>query len=141
MYLWVKVVHVVAIISWMAGLLYLPRLFVYHCAAETGGVQSETFKIMERRLLKAIMTPAMIAAWATGLWLASEAAFFKDPWFHVKLALVLGLTAAHWHFAGLRQNFERDDNRHSSRYFRIWNEIPTIMMIFIVIMVIVKPIF
>jgi putative membrane protein len=141
MYLWVKVVHVLAIISWMAGLLYLPRLFVYHCGAETGGVQSETFKIMEGRLLKAIMTPAMIVAWATGLWLAREGAFFHDPWFHLKLALALGMTAAHFHFARLRRNFEQDDNRHSSRYFRVWNEIPTLLMIFIVIMVIIKPSF
>ncbi len=93
MYLWIKTLHVLAIISWMAGLLYLPRLFVYHCGAEKGSVQSETFKIMERRLLYAIMTPAMIIAWASGLWLASEADFFHDLWFHYKLAFVLAMTA------------------------------------------------
>jgi putative membrane protein len=139
MYLWLKALHVIAIISWMAGLLYLPRLFVYHCAAEAGSVQSETFKIMEGRLLKAIMTPAMIVAWASGLWLAREAAFFQDPWFHLKLAMVVLMTAAHIHFARLRGNFLRDDNRHPSRYFRIWNEIPTLLMIFIVLLVILKP--
>ena len=139
MYLWLKALHVIAIISWMAGLLYLPRLFVYHCAAEVGSVQSETFKIMEGRLLKAIMTPAMLVAWASGLWLAREAAFFHDPWFHLKLTLVVGMTAAHIHFARLRGNFLRDDNRHPSRYFRRWNEIPTLVMVFIVILVILKP--
>jgi protoporphyrinogen IX oxidase len=139
MYLWIKTLHVLAIISWMAGLLYLPRLFVYHCGAETGSVQSETFKIMERRLLCAIMTPAMIIAWGSGLWLANEADFFLAPWLHVKLALVMAMTAAHLYFWRLQKLFAEDKNIHSSRYFRIWNEIPTLLMIFIVGFVIIKP--
>ncbi|MGO9391441.1 protoporphyrinogen oxidase HemJ [Rhodoblastus sp.] len=139
MYLWIKSLHVIAVISWMAGLLYLPRLFVYHCMAENGSIQSETFKIMERRLIQTIMTPAMVVAWISGLWLATEAEFFREPWFHLKLALVLAMTATHVHFWRLRSSFARDANRHSSRYFRIWNEIPTIFMIFIVIIVIIKP--
>jgi protoporphyrinogen IX oxidase len=139
MYLWVKALHVLAIISWMAGLLYLPRLFVYHCSAETGSVQSETFKIMERRLLYAIMTPAMIIAWASGLWLANEAGFLLDSWFHYKLAFVLAMTAAHIHFWRLQILFGKDKNIHPERYFRIWNEIPTLLMIFIVGFVIIKP--
>jgi len=139
MYLWIKSFHVLAVISWMAGLLYLPRLYVYHSAAENASVQSETFKIMERRLIRAIMTPAMIVAWVSGLWLATEAEFFREPWFHLKLALALAMTATHIHFWRLRLSFSCNANRHSSRYFRIWNEIPTLLMIFIVILVILKP--
>ncbi len=139
MYLWIKSLHVLAVISWMAGLLYLPRLFVYHCATENTSVQSETFKIMERRLFQAIMTPAMVVAWVSGLWLATEAEFFRDPWFQLKLALVLAMSATHIHFWRLRLRFARDANRHSSRYFRIWNEIPTILMTIIVVLVILKP--
>jgi putative membrane protein len=139
MYIWIKTLHILAIISWMAGLLYLPRLFVYHCSAEMGSVQSETFKIMERRLLYDIMTPAMIIAWGSGLWLAEEAGFFRDSWLHFKLALVLAMTATHLHFWRLQKLFDKDKNIHSSRYFRIWNEIPTLLMIFIVGFVIIKP--
>ena len=139
MYLWIKALHVIAVISWMAGLLYLPRLFVYHCGAEKGSVQSETFKTMERRLLVAIMTPAMVAAWASGLWMALEAGFFHAPWFHAKLTLALAMTATHLHFWTLQKGFATDTNQHASRYFRIWNEIPTVLMIFIVGLVILKP--
>lgn len=139
MYLWIKALHVIAVISWMAGLLYLPRLFVYHCGAEKGSVQSETFKTMERRLLVAIMTPAMITAWASGLWMALEAGFFQAPWFHLKLTLALAMTATHIHFWRQQRAFAADSNHHSPRYFRIWNEIPTLLMIFIVGLVILKP--
>jgi putative membrane protein len=114
-------------------------LFVYHCDAETGSRQSETFKIMERRLLRAIMTPAAVAAWASGLWMASQAGFFQSGWLHAKLSLVVALTIAHAHFWRLQTAFARDLNRHSSRYFRIWNEIPTILMVLIVGFVILKP--
>jgi putative membrane protein len=138
-YLWIKTLHVVAIISWMAGLLYLPRLFVYHCDAEKGSVQSETFKVMERRLVKAIMTPAMIVAWISGLWLAADAEFFGAPWFHFKLALVLLMTAAHFYFWRWQTVFEKDGNSKRSPFFRVWNEIPTLLMIFIVGLVIIKP--
>lgn len=138
MYLWIKALHVIAIVSWMAGLLYLPRLFVYH--ADVGpGAQSETFKIMERRLYRYIMTPAMTVAWATGLFLAADAGWFAAPWFHVKATLVVLLTAAHLHDGALLRAFARDGNRHGSRYFRYINEIPTLLMIGIVVMVIVKP--
>ncbi|MDR3413891.1 MAG: protoporphyrinogen oxidase HemJ [Formivibrio sp.] len=139
MYLWIKTLHVVAIISWMAGLLYLPRLFVYHSSALTGSDQSETFKTMERRLLQAIMTPAMLVAWASGLWLATTAGFFQSPWLHLKLLLVVLMSLAHWHFWRLERAFAVDANRHSGRYFRIWNEIPTLLMLGIVALVIVKP--
>jgi protoporphyrinogen IX oxidase len=138
MYLWIKALHVVAIISWMAGLLYLPRLFVYH--AEVGpGAQAQTFKIMERRLYRYIMTPAMSVAWLTGLFLAVDSGALQQPWFHVKAALVLLMTGAHFHDAVLLRRFALDQNTHPSRYFRIINEIPTLLMIGIVIMVIVKP--
>jgi putative membrane protein len=139
MYLWIKTLHVIAIISWMAGLLYLPRLFVYHCGADKGSVQSETFKVMERRLLKAIMTPAMIVAWLSGLWMAAEADFFRVSWFHFKLTLVLLMTVAHFLFWQWQLNFEKDINNKTSRYFRVWNEIPTLLMIFIVGLVVIKP--
>jgi len=138
MYLWLKALHVVAIISWMAGLLYLPRLFVYH--ADTGpGAQSETFKIMERRLYRYIMTPAMVVAWATGLYLAAAAGWFAAPWFHVKATLVVLLTVAHFHDGALLRAFAADANLHPARYFRIINEIPTLLMLGVVVMVIVKP--
>ncbi|PPD46533.1 MAG: TIGR00701 family protein [Methylocystis sp.] len=138
MYLWIKALHVIAIVSWMAGLLYLPRLFVYH--ADTGpGAQAETFKVMERRLYRYIMTPAMSVAWLTGVFLAVDGDALHQPWFHVKATLVLLLSAAHVHDGVLMRRFAADANPHSSRYFRVINEIPTLLMIGIVIMVIVKP--
>ena len=138
MYLWFKALHVIAIISWMAGLLYLPRLFVYH--ADTGpGAQAETFKIMERRLYRYIMTPAMTVAWLTGLFLAVDSGAVSAPWFHAKGFLVILMSAAHVHDGLLLRRFAVDANTHSSRYYRIINEIPTLLMIGIVILVIVKP--
>jgi protoporphyrinogen IX oxidase len=139
LYLGIKTLHVLAIISWMAAMLYLPRLFVYHADKLAGSEASETFKIMERRLLKAIMTPAMIVAWITGLWLAYEAGFFRSGWFHGKLALVLAMTAVHGKLAGDVRRFASDTNLHQARYFRIWNEVPTLIMIGVVALVIVKP--
>lgn len=136
---WIKAIHVLAIISWMAGMLYLPRLFVYHTAVEAGSATSETFKIMERRLLKAIMTPAMIVAWATGLWLAWSSFAFKGGWLHGKIALVILLSAVHGHLAACVRRFAEDRNLGSGRYFRILNEVPTLLMIGIVVLVIVKP--
>jgi putative membrane protein len=138
MYLWIKALHVIAIISWMAGLLYLPRLFVYHADAAPGP-QSETFKIMERRLYRFIMTPAMVVAWLTGLFMAVDGGALQQPWFHVKAALVVLLTATHVHDGALLRGFAEDANAHPSRYFRMINELPTLLMIGIVIMVIVKP--
>ena len=138
-YEWWKVTHIIAIIAWMAGLLYLPRLFVYHSNAKPGSELSETFKIMERRLLKAIMTPAMILAWIAGLVLAIKIDAFETGWFHGKLLLVVALTISHFIMAGHVKRFARDENRHSGRFFRIFNEIPTLIMVGVVILVIVKP--
>ncbi|MEX0628907.1 MAG: protoporphyrinogen oxidase HemJ [Cucumibacter sp.] len=138
---WVKAAHVISVIAWMAGSLYLPRLFVYHASAEPGSDKSETFKLMERRLLNAITTPAMIAAWVFGLWLVFgfETVSFADGWVWVKGALVIGLSAYHGWMARQVKAFAEDRNSHSTRYFRVANELPTAMMIVIVIMVIVRP--
>jgi len=139
MYEWVKALHIIAVISWMAGMLYLPRLFVYHCAAEPGSKQSETFKLMERRLLRFIATPAMIAAWASGLWLLLEAGFLRSGWMHGKLVLVLALSALHGLDAKWVNDFAMERNRHSARFYRFANEAPTVLMILIVVLVVVKP--
>lgn len=138
MYLWIKALHVIAIIAWMAGLLYLPRLFVYHCGVGPGP-QSETFKIMERRLLRFIMMPSMAVAWIAGLLLIVEGKWGASGWLHAKLALVVGLTGLHIYFGYLTRRFERDENRHSQRFYRFLNEAPTLLMIVIVILVVVKP--
>ena len=139
LYLWLKAAHVIAVIAWMAGMLYLPRLFVYHSTAEAGSAQSETFKIMERRLLKAIINPAMIATWVLGLWLAWEGGFVKAGWLHGKLALVVALSALHGLFARWVKDFAADRNPRSPKFYRIINEVPTVLMIGIVILAIVKP--
>jgi putative membrane protein len=139
LYLWIKALHVLSVISWLAALLYLPRLMVYHCAAETGSVQSETFKVMERRLLRAIATPAMIVAWLTGLWLAYDAGLFPQGWLHAKLALVLLLSLLHGLNAKWVKDFATNRNTRSARFYRIANEGPTVLMIGIVVLVIVKP--
>jgi len=133
------VLHVLAVISWMAGLLYLPRLFVYHSTVEIGSATSETFKIMERRLLKAIMTPAMVVAWIAGLWMAFSSGVIGEGWFHAKLLAVLILSGAHGMMVGQVKRFARDENRHSSKYYRVFNEIPTLLMIVAVALVILKP--
>jgi len=138
-YPWIKALHVIAVISWMAGMLYLPRLFVYHCDAEAGSKQSETFKVMERRLLKAIINPAMIVTWLAGLYLAWSGHWYTSGWFHAKLALVLVLSGVHGFFSRLVKDFAADRNTRDQKFFRIINEVPTILMIFIVILVIVKP--
>ncbi len=139
LYLWLKAFHVTAIIAWMAGLLYLPRLFVYHCDAQRGSIQSETFKIMERRLLKAIMNPAMIASWVLGLVLVWQGGWWKAGWLHGKLALVLGLSAVHGLYARWVRDFAADRNTRPARFYRVWNEVPTLLLVGIVILVIVKP--
>ena len=141
LYLWLKALHLIAIISWMAGLLYLPRLYVYHCAQEPGSPASETFKVMERRLLRYIMNPAMIAAFVLGFWLIWEmgSGAMHLGWLHAKLALVLLLAAMHGMMAKWRRDFELDRNGHSARFFRLMNEVPTVLMIGIVILAVVKP--
>jgi putative membrane protein len=138
MYEWLKAFHVIAVIAWMAGMLYLPRLFVYHCEADPGSRQSETFKVMERRLLKAIINPAMIATWVLGLWLAWSGGWLGAPWFHVKLALVLAMSAVHGLLARYVKDFAADRNRRTQKFYRIINEVPTVLMILIVIVVTVK---
>jgi putative membrane protein len=138
-YLWAKALHAISIIAWMAGMLYLPRLFVYHAEAEPGSAQSETFKVMERRLLRAIINPAMIAAWVLGLLLVLHLGAWDQPWMHAKFLLVVALTVLQHLFARWRKDFERDANRHTARFYRIWNEVPTLLMVGIVILVIVKP--
>ncbi len=140
-YLWVKALHVISVIAWMAGLLYLPRLFVYHTQAAVGSPESQTFKVMERKLLRLIMNPAMIASWVFGLWLIVllGSSTMSAGWLHGKLALVLLLSVAHGFMARWRKDFERDTNRHTERFFRTVNEVPTLLMIGIVILVIVKP--
>jgi putative membrane protein len=138
-YLWVKAVHVIAIISWMAGMLYLPRLFIYHCDAPAGSEQSETFKLMETRLLTIIMNPAMVISWALGLWLAWQGDFLTAGWFHAKLALVTALSGVHGYFSAAARAFREDRNSKPPRHWRMVNEIPTLLMVGIVILVIVKP--
>ncbi len=139
MYEWLKAFHVIAIIAWMAGMLYLPRLFVYHCDAEPGSKQSETFKVMARRLLKAIINPAMIVSWALGLWLAWKGGWQASGWFHAKLILALLLSGLHGFLVRWVRDFAADRNQHSNKFYRIINEIPTILMIGMVILVVVKP--
>jgi protoporphyrinogen IX oxidase len=139
MYEWIKALHVIAVISWMAGMFYLPRLFVYHCEADAGSKQSETFKVMERRLLKAIINPAMIVTWLAGLYLAWAGHWLLAGWFHAKLVLVLLLSGAHGLFSRWVKDFAADRNTRSQKFYRIINEVPTILMIGIVILVIVKP--
>jgi protoporphyrinogen IX oxidase len=139
MYEWIKALHVIAVISWMAGMLYLPRLFVYHCEAEAGSKQSETFKVMERRLLKAIINPAMIVAWLAGLYLAGAGHWYSSPWFHVKFVLVLVLSGVHGFLSRCVKDFAADRNTRDQKFYRIINEVPTALMVAIVILVIVKP--
>ena len=139
MYEWIKALHVIAVISWMAGMLYLPRLFVYHCEAEIGSKQSDTFKVMERRLLKAIINPAMIVTWLAGLYLAWSGHWFTAGWLHAKLALVLAMSAVHGFFVRWVRDFANDRRPHNQKFFRIINEVPTVLMILIVVLVIVKP--
>ena len=138
-YLWVKALHVISVIAWMAGMLYLPRLYVYHCAAEPGSVQSETFKVMERRLLRAIMNPAMIASWVFGLLLVADLDVWSDTWMLAKFGLLAGMTGIHIGYARWRRAFAEDANPHSETFYRVINEVPTLLMIGIVILVIVKP--
>lgn len=139
LYAWIKAVHVIAVISWMAGMLYLPRLFVYHSEAEVGSEKAETFKLMERRLLRGIINPAMVLSWAFGLWLAWRGFGFQGGWLHAKLAAVLALSACHGYLSAAVRRFAEDRNTRSARHWRLVNEIPTLLMIVIVILVVVKP--
>jgi putative membrane protein len=139
MYLWIKAFHIIAVIAWMAGMLYLPRLFVYHATAVPGSAQSETFKTMEQRLLRFIMTPAMIATWLLGIALVVQGGWIGASWFHAKFALVLILTVIHGLFSHWARDFAHDRNTRSPKFYRIANEIPTAILILIVVLAVVKP--
>ncbi len=137
MILWIKVIHIVAVISWMAGLLYLPRLFVYHSENISKNDLSSTFKIMEYRLYRFIMNPAMMAVWLSGFILSYDNGF--DLWLIIKFLLVFLMTVFHIFMKKCLNDFENDKSEYSSKFFRIINEIPTVLMIFIIILVVMKP--
>ena len=139
MYQWLLAFHIIAVIASMAGMLYLPRLFVYHCEADPGSRQSETFKVMERRLLRVIINPAMAVTWVLGLWLAYRGGWFAAPWLHVKLVLVLGMMGMHGILSKYVREFAADKRRKGPKFFRILNEVPTVLLILIVILAVVKP--
>jgi len=140
MYLWIKAFHLIAAISWMVGLLYLPRLYVYHAMVEPGSARAETFALMERRLLKAIMNPAMIVTFALGLWMIHlNPGLIEQNWFLVKFGLVFLLAGVHGKLAKMRKGLESGEDIRSDRYYRFWNEVPTVFLIAIVILVIVQP--
>jgi len=139
MVLWVKALHVISVIAWMAGMLYLPRLFVYHAEAAKGSETSEAFKIMERRLLKAIVNPSMLLVFATGFVLLYLTEDWRDGWWQAKIILVLGLAGLHGFFARCVRTFAQDANERSARFYRILNEAPTILMVLIVVLAVVKP--
>jgi putative membrane protein len=139
-YVWLKALHVISVIAWMAGMLYLPRLFVYHADAKPGSQLSETLKIMERRLLRRIVNPAMIATFVFGLWmLVMNPYLFHEPYMHIKLAAVIIMTGLHIFFARCRRAFNEDRNTHSALFYRVLNEVPAALIIVIVIMIIVRP--
>ena len=138
-YLWVKALHIIAVIAWMAGMLYLPRIYVYHAEAAAGSATSETFKVMERRLLRAILNPAMIASWLLGLMLVAHLDLWSAPWMHAKFALLLGMQLIHAGFVRWRRHFAKDENRHTARFYRGVNEIPTVLLIGIVLLVVLRP--
>jgi protoporphyrinogen IX oxidase len=139
MILWLKALHIVSVIAWMAGMLYLPRLFVYHAEAPKGSDASETFKVMERRLLKAIINPSMVLVFVTGLALAYLTGYWQAGWLQAKFILVLGLAGLHGFFARCVGAFAEDANERPARFYRILNEAPTILMILIVVLAVVKP--
>lgn len=136
---WLLAFHVIAVISWMAGMLYLPRLFVYHTETTPGSDGYERFKRMETKLLKVIINPAMIVVWILGLTMAWVSGAWMEGWFHAKFALVLVLSGVHGHYVRLWRDFQKDRNRHDARYYRIINEIPALLMVGIVILAVVRP--
>lgn len=139
-YLWIKALHIIAVISWMAGMLYLPRLYIYHCGTGKGSETSALFKVMERRLLRIIINPAMIASWVFGgLMLYANPDLLSHGWMHVKLTALILMQITHAAYARWRRHFANDGNRHSQKFYRYMNEVPTILMVIIIIMVIVRP--
>jgi putative membrane protein len=139
LYLWLKAFHVIAVIAWMAGMLYLPRLFVYHTEAALSSAESERFKVMEHRLLRQIINPSMIAVWILGLMLAISSRAYEQGWLQAKFVLVLVLSGIHGFYASCVKAFARDANTRSQRFYRIINEVPALLMVGIVILAIVKP--
>jgi putative membrane protein len=136
----ITALHILSVISWMVGLLYLPRLFVYHADSEIGTVRAETFKVMERRLLKAIMTPAMIASFIFGIWLiALNHGLVYETWFQIKFVAVFAMAGCHGKFSKMRRLLENDVQPLSSKTYRIWNEVPTILMVIIIFLAVLKP--
>ncbi len=139
-YQWLRALHIMAVMAWMAGLLYLPRLFVYHADKDSGSAESEMLKVMERRLLRIIMNPAMAASWIFGLaMLYANPELLSGGWMHAKLTFVLVMSGLHGFFAKCRKDFERGSNKRSARFYRILNEVPALLMILIVIMAVVEP--
>ena len=138
-YPWLRALHIISVIAWMAGLLYLPRLYVYHAEAEAGSDKAETFKIMERRLLRAIMNPAMIGVWLFGLLMLFAQEWWREPWMHAKLVLITALTVFHHILALWRKDFAADRNTRPAKFYRMMNEVPTVIMIVIVFLVVLKP--
>ncbi len=139
LYPWLKALHIIAVIAWMAGLLYLPRLFVYHCEVTPGSAEDERFKTMERKLMRVIINPSMIMVWILGLTLAYTLGVWTEVWFHAKLFLVIVLSGLHGMLSRWRRDFEAGKNTKSQRFFRIVNEVPAALMAAIVILVVVKP--
>jgi putative membrane protein len=138
-YDWIKAAHIISVIAWMCGMLYLPRLYVYHAGAKPGSELSETFKVMERRLMRGIINPAMIATWIFGglmVWLGQH---WTEGWFHTKLTLVILMQLVHAAYSKWRKAFARDENKHDAKFYRLMNEVPTVLMILIVILVVLKP--
>ncbi len=136
----IKSLHILSVISWMVGLLYMPRLFVYHSQVQVGSVQAETFKVMERRLLTAIMTPAMIASFIFGIWLVSlNHGLIYETWFQIKFVAAILMGGVHGKLSKMRRLLENDEKPLSSKAYRIWNEVPTVLMIVIIFMAVVKP--
>jgi protoporphyrinogen IX oxidase len=138
-YPWIKAIHVIAVIAWMAGMLYLPRLFVYHCETAPGSAESERFKKMERRLLKTIVNPAMIVVWVLGLYLAISSEAWRQHWLQAKFVLVVAMTGVQGLYARWVRQFAADANTRSARFYCAWNEVPTVLMVAIVILAVVKP--
>ena len=139
LYPWMKAFHIIAVIAWMAGMLYLPRLFVYHCETKPGTAEYERFKVMERKLMRVIINPSMIATWALGLALAFGLGVWSEGWFHLKFALVVVLSGIHGMLSRWRRDFEHARNTKTQRFYRIVNEVPAVLMIGIVILVVFKP--
>ena len=137
--LWIKALHVISVIAWMAGMFYLPRLFVYHTGVAPGSAESERFKLMEQRLLRGIINPSMVATWVFGVTLAMLTEVYKEHWFQAKFVLVVIMSGLHGYFAGRVRAFARDRNDKPARFYRVLNEVPPLLMVFIVILVIVQP--